>query len=372
MFRFAFQNFLYLLGLIPLLILFFVYVFRQKRKALSIFGNLALVQRLSGSVSRRRQVWKVILLILAFGFLVLSFARPQLGTKLRTVQREGQDIIIALDVSFSMLAEDIKPNRLEKAKHEISSLIDKLQGDRVGLIAFAGKAFVQCPLTLDYGAAKMFLDVMEPDLIPVPGTALGEAITKAVQSFVEKERKHKVLILITDGEGHLGKPVEVATAASKEGVIIYCVGIGSAQGVPIPMTDERGNRIGFKKDRNGDVVMTKLDELTLEKIALETGGKYYRGSPGEVELKKIYEDISMMEKKELASQQYAQFEDRFQILIVLALYFLLLELLLSERAGRFEEHFHLYCLIGLLPLIVLIELFFPQKGVRKEWKGRFE
>ena len=343
MFRFAFQNYLYLLILIPFLILFFVYAFRQKRKAMALFGNLALVQKLSQSVSQKRQVWKAILLVLAFFFLALSFARPQLGTKLRTVKREGQDIMVALDVSLSMLAEDIKPNRLEKAKHEIGSLIDKLEGDRVGLIAFAGKAFVQCPLTLDYGAAKMFLDVMEPDLIPVPGTAIGEAIQRSVTSFVEKERKHKILILITDGEDHVGKPLEMAKAASKEGVVIYCVGIGSSQGVPIPLYDGRGNRTGFKKDRKGEVVMTKLDELTLEKIALETSGKYYRASPGEVELDRIYDDIEKMEKKALASEQFAQFEDRFQILVGFALFLLVLEVLIPER-----------------------------RRLKREWKGRFE
>jgi Ca-activated chloride channel family protein len=329
--------------LIPLLALFFWYAFRSKKKALERFGKTELIQKLTRSVSRKRQVWKVIFIVLAFLFLVLAFARPQLGTKLRTVQREGQDILIALDVSLSMLAEDIKPNRLEKAKHEIASLIDKMQGDRVGLIAFAGKAFIQCPLTLDYGAAKMFLDIMDEDLIPVPGTAIGEAIQKAVTAFVEKERKHKILILITDGEDHVGKPVEMAAAASKEGVVIYCVGIGSSKGVPIPLVNDRGQRTGFKKNESGEVVMTKLDELTLEKIALETGGKYYRASPGEVELDRIYEDIGNMEKKTLSSQQYAQFEDRFQVLLGFVLFFLVLETLIPER-----------------------------KRIKKEWRGRFE
>lgn len=343
MFRFAFPNIIYLIGIIPLLIVFFIIVFRQKRKSTALFASSELFQKLSRSVSQKRQVWKVILAIIVVFLLILSLARPQLGTRLQSVEREGQDIMIALDVSLSMLAEDIAPNRLEKAKHEISSFINRLEGDRIGLIAFSGKAFVQCPLTLDYGAANMFLDVMEPELIPVPGTALSEAIQKAVTSFVEKERKHKVLILITDGEGHVGEPIEMAKAASKEGVVIYCVGIGSSQGVPIPMVDERGNRTGFKKDRNGEVVMTKLDELTLEKIALETGGKYYRASAGEVELDKIYSDIEDMEKKELASQQFSQYEDRFQGLLGLALFLLVLEVLIPERhrekiewKGRFQ------------------------------------
>ena len=343
MFRFAFPNVIYIIGMIPLLIVFFIIVFRQKQKAMALFASTELFQKLSRSVSRKRQIWKVILTVVIVFLLILSLARPQLGTRLRSVEREGQDIMIALDVSLSMLAEDIAPNRLEKAKHEIGSFINRLEGDRIGLIAFSGKAFVQCPLTLDYGAANMFLDVMEPELIPVPGTALSEAIQKAITSFVEMERKHKVLILITDGEGHVGEPVEMAKAASKEGVLIYCVGIGSSQGVPIPLIDERGNRTGFKKDRNGEVVMTKLDELTLEKIALETGGKYYRASTGEVELDKIYSDIEDMEKKELVSQQFSQYEDRFQGLLGLALFLLVLEAFIPERRqdkrtwkGRFE------------------------------------
>jgi Ca-activated chloride channel family protein len=332
-----------LILLVPLLIIFFWFVFRAKRRAMERFGKTELLNKLTRSVSKKKQHWKAALLVCTFALLILSFARPQLGTRMRTVEREGQDILIALDVSLSMLAEDIRPNRLEKAKHEIASLIDRMEGDRVGLIAFAGKAFVQCPLTLDYGAAKMFLDVVDTELIPVPGTAIGEAIQKAVSSFVEKERKHKVLILITDGEDHVGKPVEMASVASKEGVVIYCVGIGSSKGVPIPLKNASGQTTGFKKDENGEVVMTKLDELTLEKIALETGGKYYRASPGEVELQKIYDDISEMEKKALASKQFAQYEDRFQILVGVAIFLLLLEVLIPER-----------------------------KRIKKEWRGRFD
>jgi len=204
MFRFANQYWLYALALVPALAGFFVLTFRQKRKALARFGNLMLLERLCRSTSRRRQVAKAAMIVGAVLVLLLSLARPQLGTKLRTVTRDGQDVVIALDVSRSMLAEDIQPSRLEKAKHEIASLIDRLAGDRVGIVAFAGRAFVQCPLTLDYGAARMFLDFMGPDLVPVPGTALAEAIRKSSDAFVEKERKHKVLILITDGEDHEG------------------------------------------------------------------------------------------------------------------------------------------------------------------------
>jgi Ca-activated chloride channel homolog len=343
MFRFGFIHFLYLLTIVPALIAFYIYAFRRKRKALAIFGNLDLVKLLSASVSRKRQVWKAAVLVAAALFLAVAMARPQFGTKMKTVKREGQDIVVALDVSLSMMAEDIKPNRLEKARHEIGTMIDKFQGDRVGLVAFAGKAFVQCPLTLDYGAAKMFLDAMEPGLIPTPGTAVGEAITRSVSCFSAQERKHKILILITDGEDHVGEPLEAAKTAAKEGVVIYTVGIGSLEGVPIPVTDERGYSTGFKKNREGGVVMTKLDELTLEKIALETGGKYYRATPGEAELNRIYDDILKMEKKSLSSKQFEQYEERFQWLVAIALFLLALEVLLPER-----------------------------KRVKKTWVGRFE
>ncbi|HEX9933575.1 MAG TPA: VWA domain-containing protein [bacterium] len=343
MFRFASIPMLFLLVLIPGLIVFFVYAFRMKRRILCLFGSLDLVDRLASSISRKRQIGKAALQTAAVLFIVLALARPQFGTKMKTVKREGQDIVVALDVSLSMMAEDIKPSRLEKAKHEISSFIDKLQGDRIGLVAFSGKAFMQCPLTLDYGAAKMFLDAMEPDLIPVPGTAVAQAISKAAESFVGQERKHKVLILITDGEDHEGKPLEAAKAAAKEGVVIYAVGIGYAQGVPIPLVNEQGAAVGFKKDRNGEVVMTKLDEITLQKIVLETGGKYYRATPGESELDKIYGDLSKMEKKSLATKQFAQYEERYQGMLAFALALLVLEVLIPER-----------------------------RRLKKTWKGRFE
>jgi Ca-activated chloride channel family protein len=242
------------------------------------------------------------------------------------------DIMVAIDVSESMNAQDIKPSRIAKARHEVASLMEKLEGDRIGIIAFAGEAFVQCPLTLDYGAAKIFLEVLEPGLIPTPGTNLVAAIESAMQSFEAAERKHKVMVLITDGEDTGSDDVmKMAETAEREGVVIYTVGIGSPQGVPIPVIDERGNQIGFKKNRDGEVVVTKLDELALEKIALQTGGKYYRASPGQAELDRIYEAISGMDKKELASLKFSQYEERFQYVLGIALFLLIVEMLLAER-----------------------------------------
>ncbi len=307
------------------------------------FGNLDLVNKLSQSTSRGRQITKALLTICGVLFMILALARPQIGTRLEEVKREGLDIFVALDVSFSMLAEDIQPSRLAKAKHEISTFIDLLEGDRIGLVAFAGEAFIQCPLTLDYGAAKTFLEIMDPGLIPEPGTNLSAAIALATKSFESKERKYKVLILITDGEDHGDKTQEYVEAADKEGVIIFTVGIGSPKGVPIPLYDERGAKKGFKKDRKDEVILTKLDELALQKIALTTGGKFYHSTTGETKLEKIYEEVSKMEKKELASMKFSQYEDRFQYVLGFAILLLILELVISERVkighkwrGRFE------------------------------------
>jgi len=339
MLRFDNTLYFHLLWLVPALIIFFLYVLQAKKKALQAFGNPLLLQKLAAGASRGRQWLKWGLLILAIALLSLTLARPQIGTKLEEAKREGVDIMIAVDVSTSMLARDIPPSRLEKAKHEVDSFINRLEGDRVGLIAFAGTAFVQCPLTLDYGAARMFLDVLEPDLIPTPGTNIGQAIELALRSFESRDRQHKVLILITDGEDHEGDVVKLAEEAERQGVIILCVGIGSPQGVPIPQLDGSG---GFKKDRAGQVIMSKLDEVTLEKIALQTNGKYYRASSGEDELKRIYDDISRMEKKELGSLQYTQFEDRYQYVLVFVLALLVLEVLIPER-----------------------------RKIKQEWRGRF-
>jgi Ca-activated chloride channel homolog len=342
MFRFNDILFLQLLWLVPILIVFFVFVFKWKKKALQRFGNLELLQKLTSSTSRRRQIYKITLLLATIFLMILSLGRPQIGTKLEEVKRQGVDVLIAMDVSLSMKAEDIKPNRLEKAKHEVDNFIDLMKGDRVGLIAFAGVPFVQCPLTLDYSAAKLFLDIMNTDLIPEPGTAIGDAISLAMKTFEQRERKHKVLILITDGEDHQGEPLKIAEAAAKDGILIYTVGVGSVQGVPIPLYSDNGNNMGFKKDREGQVITSKLDELTLEKIALQTNGKYYRASGSEDELAKIYDEISKMEKKELASVKFSQYEDRYQYLLGIALILLIAEVFVSER-----------------------------RKVKQEWRGRF-
>jgi Ca-activated chloride channel family protein len=290
--KFQYPMLLHGLWGVILLIVFFALMMRHKENLLRRFGHLDMIKKMMPGFSRARVIWKAALFILAYIFLIIAMADPQIGQTVEEVKREGVDIIVALDVSMSMMAEDISPNRLEKAKYEVSKLIDILEGDRIGLVAFAGMAHVQCPLTLDYSAAKLFLRLMDVNLIPQPGTAIGDAIREATKAFNQKERKHKVLILITDGEDHESKPIEAADEAAAEGIKIFTIGLGSPQGVPIPLYDKYGNPAGFKKDRDGNVVTTKLDVTTLQTIAFNTGGEYYISTAGETELKKIYEKIN--------------------------------------------------------------------------------
>jgi Ca-activated chloride channel family protein len=323
-----------ILALLPLLVIFYWLAFRMKKRALRRFGNLALMEKLALSFSPGKQRWKIVLLLLGILFLGFSLARPQLGTRLTLMKREGVDIVIAMDCSLSMMAEDFGRSRLAKAKQEVNGLIDRMRGDRVGLVVFAGVAFIQCPLTLDYSAAGMFLDIMDTDLIPQPGTAIGDAIRTSIKAFSQKERKYKVLILLTDGEDHESDPLGAAEEAAAEGIRIYAIGIGSAQGEPIPLRNRGGEVTGYKKDRKDNVVVSRLDETTLQKIALTTGGKYYHATSGEMELDKIYDEISKMEKKELEGKLMTQYEDRYQIFLLLSILCLTVEFLLSERRSK--------------------------------------
>jgi len=332
---------LYLLGIlvIPALGFFFWIAISRKRQVLARFGEIPLIMRAASGISFARQTGKAAMLLAAVLFLSLAAAKPQLGTHMEMVKREGIDVMIGLDVSKSMEALDVMPgpiSRLSKAKLEISSLMspERLQGDRIGLLAFAGEAFIQCPLTLDYRAAKMFLDVFDSEIIPVPGTAIGTAIRKAITGFESRERKHKVLILLTDGEDHETDPLSAAQEARQAGIRIFTVGIGNPDGEPIPIYNKQGERVGFKKDDRGEIIVSRMDETTLQKIALETGGKYYRATPAELELDKIYEEISGMEKKELEGRMQLQYDDRYQWPLALALIFIVWEVLIPERVKR--------------------------------------
>ena len=329
--RFGHPKFLYLLWAIIPLVLLYLFAFRQKRKAYQRFSQPHLFQQLTASVHYGRQKAKAVLTILSFLFLTIALAGPQIGTKLELVRRQGLDIMIALDISASMLAEDIKPNRLLKAKHAISSLIDRLNGDRLGLMAFAGSSFVQCPLTTDYAAARLFLDALDVDTISQSGTDISEAIEKGASVFNPEADEYKVLILFSDGEHHGAQAIESAKATFNQGIRIYCVGVGSPeQGVPIPLREPNGKFLGYKWDGKGDLVVTTLNDLLLREIAQLTQGNYYQATTGEEEITRLYEDLASLEKQEIEERQFTQYEDRFQYFLALALLFLAWEFLLTD------------------------------------------
>lgn len=342
--RFAYPVYLHVLWLIPLLLFLFLWTARRRQHSLDRFGESHLVTKLLVTVSRRRQKVKLFLLLLTVLFLGLAIARPQIGTHAVPVKAEGVDLIFALDTSLSMLAEDIKPNRLARAKHEIAALMDKLRGDRVGIVIFSGKSFIQCPLTFDYSAAKLFLDAVNINSISVPGTAIEKAIHTSLKALENSPAEtSKVIILLTDGESHEGDPMKAAEEAEKRGIKIYTIGIGSEKGELIPLRDEQGNLSGYKKDRKGNVVMSKLDQLTLEKISVLTDGQFYRVSSGGIELEKIYEDISKMEKTLQDTRLMTHYEEQYQYFIAIALLLLLIETVLTDRRkitkiwkGRFQ------------------------------------
>ncbi len=328
--KFAHPSYVLLFWLIPALAVFLIYAFRKKQTRIKRFCGEVLAAELVPAASAGRQKVKAALLLAALCCILVALMQPRWGFHWEDITRKGVDIMIAVDVSQSMLAEDIKPNRLERAKRKVYDLSRMLEGDRIGLIAFAGASFVQCPLTLDYGAFNIFLDELEPELIPVPGTAIGEAIKTAINSFNSRERTAKALIIITDGEDHAGNPLAAAQEAKKQGIKIFTIGVGQEGGAPIPLQDGSG---GFKKNAQGELVLSKLDETTLQTIALETGGSYVRSVTGDLDLNKIYKEKirGAIEKKELRSTRAKRWEERFQWFVFAALILLCLECFISEK-----------------------------------------
>jgi len=329
--RFGAPVYLWVLLAVPVFAALLLLAFRRRRRILARFGDLPLVERLAGNVSMEKRIIKSALLVVASVFLVLALARPQWGARMETVTRRGIDVIVAVDTSLSMLAEDVKPSRLVQARAAVLSLMDHLQGDRIGLVAFSGTSYVACPLTLDYSAAAMFVDVLDPDLLPVPGTAIAAAIRTAAATFPQQERRHKALILITDGEDHEGDIEAAAAAAAEQGIIIYTVGVGSPAGEPIPLRNERGEVTGYKEDRESRKVTSRLGENILESIAVATRGKYYRSTPEGIELRKIYDDLALLDRKSLSSRLQTSYEERFPIPLGAALLLLVLEAALGDR-----------------------------------------
>jgi Ca-activated chloride channel homolog len=340
LFRFANPEYLYLLLLLPVLAALFIINQLGRRKLLKKLGEYALIGRLIPEMSKIRPVVKFIIVLTGISAIIIMLSRPQFGSKLEEVKKKGVEVIIALDVSNSMLAEDIQPDRLTRAKQAISKLVDNLDNDKIGLIVFAGDAYTQIPVTTDYISAKMFLSTVNPDMVPKQGTAIGAAIGLAAKSFSPGEGKSKAIIIITDGENHEDDPVAEAEAASKAGIVIHTIGIGSAEGVPVPLNT--GGKRDYLKDANGSTVITKLDEDILKKIAISTGGNYIRANNFNIGLDAIFNDIRKMKKDELESSMYTEYNDQFQIFTAVALFFLILDFIIMERKNRKLQNVRLF------------------------------
>jgi Ca-activated chloride channel family protein len=340
---FRFENTEYLLGLllIPVFVLFFVLYRTWRKRALKRYGDMDVISRLMPETSGSRPLIKFILLMIGYSFLIIGLANPQIGSRLEKVQRKGADLMIALDVSNSMLAQDIRPDRLTRSVQAISKLIDKLEGDRIGIVVFAGKAYMQLPITTDYAAAKMFLSTINTQMVPTQGTAIAEAIEMASGSFRQDDRS-KALIIITDGEDHEGDAIEAATTSSENGIQIYTIGMGSPNGSPIPEYYPSGVQKGFKKDRQGQTVISSLNETMLQQIASAGNGIYIRATTGRDGLNRIFEEINKLEKAEIETQMFSEYEDRFQYFLAIALLFMLLEVLIPEKRSRWADNIRLF------------------------------
>lgn len=318
-------NYLYLLVVIPILILGYVLVFKKKTRDLHKFANIELLQKIGLPVSKKRQWLKAILMVTGILFLILSLIEPKWGYHWEEVEKKGIDIVIAVDTSRSMLADDVKPNRLEVAKREIEDLLHVLAGDRIALVVFAGSAFTYCPLTYDYSAFRLFLHDIHTNIIPLGGTALAEAIQKGISAFETNSKNHKAIILITDGENHEDDPLKAAAKAKEQGIVIYTVGVGKREGSYIKIKDESGQE-KLLKDRQGQVVKSRLDEITLNKIALETGGLYTPGYGTKWGLEKIYKDsIVNIEESAYKTQRVKRYVNRYQIPLFIAIVLITLE-----------------------------------------------
>lgn len=331
---------LYWLLLVPILAAAIYFVVARFR-ALSKFGSLELARKLSETLSRPKVVWKMIVWFVAIACLFVALADPQVGSRLREVKRKGIEIVFALDVSNSMLAEDVKPSRLAKAKYEISRFVERLGDDRVGLVAFAGDAFLQCPMTLDKAALKLFLDIVSTSSIEAQGTNFGAAINEALKAFRASERapesrekvqsRNQIIVLVSDGEDHEKSLDDALARAIESKVRIYAVGVGSSQSAPIPIYDETGRRVDFKRDKNGAVITTRFDDATLRAVAEKTGGKFFRIDASGADLDRLFLELQKLDKEELSAKEVVDYDHKFQFFVAIALALLLLESLLSDR-----------------------------------------
>ena len=338
MFRFEEPAYLYLLLLLPLLAAFYLYSNYRKRKAIRKFGDPVLMAQLMPDVSKYRPDVKFWLLFTAIGLFAVLLSRPQFGSKLETVKRKGVEVMIALDISNSMLAQDVQPSRLEKAKRLISKLVDGMENDKVGMIVFAGDAFTQLPITSDYISAKMFLESISPSLISKQGTAIGAAINLAARSFTPQEGVGRAIVVITDGENHEGGAVEAAKEAAKKGIQVNVLGVGLPDGAPIPIEGSND----FRRDREGNVIVTRLNEAMCQEIAKEGNGIYVRVDNSNSAQKAINQEINKMAKSDVESKVYTDYNEQFQVIAWMILLLLLVEMLILDRKNPLFKNIRLF------------------------------
>ena len=338
MFRFEEPTYLYLVLLLPFLAAFYLYSNYRRRKAIRKFGDPVLMAQLMPDVSKYRPDVKFWLVFAAIGLFAVLLARPQFGSKLETVKRQGVEVMIALDISNSMLAQDVQPSRLEKAKRLVAQLVDKMENDKVGMIVFAGDAFTQLPITSDYISAKMFLESINPSLISKQGTAIGAAINLATRSFTPQEGVGRAVIVITDGENHEGGAVEAAKAAAEKGIQVSVLGVGMPDGAPIPVEGTND----FRRDRDGNVVVTRLNEQMCQEIAQAGDGIYVRVDNSNAAQKVIAQEINKMAKADVETQVYTEFNEQFQAVAWIILLLLLAEMLILERKNPLFRNIHLF------------------------------
>ncbi|HEY5511503.1 MAG TPA: VWA domain-containing protein [Prolixibacteraceae bacterium] len=338
-FRFAHPEYFYIFLVLPALAFLFIYNRIIRNKKLKNFGQLDLLEQLMPSISAGRPVIKFGVWLLAVTCLITALAQPQFGSKLTLTKRKGIELIIALDVSNSMKAQDIKPNRLERAKRAIAKLTDRLKNDKIGLIVFAGQAYVQLPITSDYSSAKLFLESISTDVVPVQGTAIGAAIDMGTKSFSPKFQGSRAIIVITDGENHEDDAVGAAKNAKEKGIVVHTIGMGLPQGAPIPITEGSSD---FMKDKSGSIVVTKLDESMLTQIAEAGGGSYIRASSAEVGLNNLFNEIEKMQKTEMETREYTEYNDQFGVFLMMAFCLILLDFLILDRKNKWLKNFRLF------------------------------
>lgn len=335
------KTYFWLLLAIPVVLLLFSIIIFWRRRTQKKFADKELLNKLSPNRSTSKSIFKVVLLCLAIASFTVALVNPKFGTKMETVKREGVDVVFAVDVSKSMLAEDIAPNRLEKSKQLVTQIINNLASDRVGIIAYAGSAFPQLPITTDYAAAKMFLQNMNTDMLSSQGTAIREAIELATTYFNDEDQTNRVLFIISDGEDHEGEVEDIAKQAAKEGIRIITIGVGTQKGGPIP-NKRNGIVQSYKKDNRGETVITRLDENTLKEIATAANGQYINGKVTKEVVDQVTEILQNMDKKEFESQQIAEYKSQFQWFLALGLLFLLLDMLLLERQTSWLKKLNLF------------------------------